>query len=83
MLKKKAVDDIMGGEDAWANVDKTQAMDVFPRSIDRSFRLRLEWLRIKRLGSAPPASLEVLCLFVSQVGFNSVQTPVGLLAVVA
>lgn len=24
VLKKKAVDDIMGGEDAWANVDKTQ-----------------------------------------------------------
>lgn len=24
LLKKKAVDDIMGGEDAWANVDKTQ-----------------------------------------------------------
>ena len=24
VLKKKAVDDIMGGDDAWANVDKTQ-----------------------------------------------------------
>lgn len=28
VLKKKAVDDIMGGDDAWANVDKTQVLYV-------------------------------------------------------
>ncbi|CAM9730485.1 unnamed protein product [Scytosiphon promiscuus] len=29
VLKKKAVDDIMGGDDAWANVDKTQTTCPF------------------------------------------------------
>lgn len=29
MLKKKAVDDILGGEDAWANVDKTAVREKF------------------------------------------------------
>eukprot|EP00904_Undaria_pinnatifida_P004757 jgi/Undpi1/14282/HiC_scaffold_9.g03931.m1 len=31
VLKKKAVDDIMGGEDAWANVDKTQLPETTPQ----------------------------------------------------
>lgn len=34
MLKKKAVDDIMGGDDAWANVDKTQVYAYVYRSLN-------------------------------------------------
>lgn len=28
-LKKKEVDDVLGGEDAWKNVDRTQGMSDF------------------------------------------------------
>ncbi len=39
-LKKKQVDDVLGGEDAWKNVDKTSAKCPFCPSDQAYFQLR-------------------------------------------
>lgn len=50
-MKKKEVEDILGGKDAWANVDKTQGTTAMPaiwrRKEKTLFLLCLVWLMEK------------------------------------